>query len=161
MDVPVVPASLLEGIQNAVVDVAKVLAGAGAAWLALRKRIGTDSSELGLLSALRTERDTYKTEWMESFRQRLKDQEEIGRLKGLTEDLQLRANELLEQEMYHQQKIGSCDEKVRGLAERVALLNIENREMFAEIARLDPVMAERISQKRWNPPSATAPEQIP
>lgn len=156
------------GFQTAATSVAAAVAGILGGWGIARRKVSSDSAAISedrqrgsLIGTLQTERDDYKTLWREAVKSQLETQETIGRLKGLSEDLQLRANELLEQEMYHQQKIGACDEKVRGLAERVALLNIENREMFAEIARLDPQLAERISQKRWNPPSATAPEQIP
>jgi chromosome segregation ATPase len=150
--------SWFTGVQTAATSAATAIAGALGAWLALRKKVGTDSSELGLMKALQTERDTYKKEWMESFSRRLKDQEEIGRLKGLNEDLQLRANELLEQEMYHQQKIGACDEKVRGLSERIKTLQIENRDLFAEVARLAPEAAQRLTEKRF--PPDTPPEQL-
>lgn len=146
------------GLQTAATSVGTAIAGAVGAWLALRKKVGSDTSELGLMKALQTERDTYKTEWMGSFAQRLKDQEEIGRLKGLNEDLQLRSNELLEQEMYHQQKIGACDEKVRALSERIKTQQIENRDLFAEVARLDPAAAKRLTDRRY--PPDTPPEQL-
>jgi hypothetical protein len=149
------------GLQTAATSVATALAGAGAAWLALRKKVGTDSSELGLMKALATERDFYKQGWLELMDGRLKTQEEIGRLKGLNEDLQVRERQLLEQEMYHQQKIGACDEKVRGYAERIQVLQLENHELFGVVTRLDPAESKRLSRKRWDPPDANCPEQIP
>lgn len=137
--------------ETAATSVGTAIAGALGAWLAMRKRIGNDSYELGLMKALTAERDAYKSEWLEGMRARLATQEEIGRLKGLCEDLQLRANELLEQEMYHQQKMGSCDEKVRALSERIKTQQIENRDLFAEVARLDPAAAKRLTDKRYPP----------
>lgn len=156
------------GIETAVTSLLTALGSAGLTWLAVRRKVSSDATAIaedkqrsGLIDTLREERDDYKKRWIEIMDSRLADQETIGRLKGLNEDLQLRGNELLEQEMYHQQKIGACDEKVRGLSERIKTLQIENMDLFAEVARLDPVAADRLTQKRWNPPSATGPEQIP
>lgn len=156
------------GLQTAITSAATAVAGALGAWLTLRRKVSADAAAIaedrqrtGLIGTLREERDDYKTRWIEAMNTRLKDQEEIGRLRSLSEDAQERERQLLQQELVHQQKIGACDEKVRGLAERVKTLQIENLDLFAEVARLDPAAADRLTQKRWNPPSATAPEQIP
>lgn len=154
------------GVQTAATSFFTAVAGAVGAWFALRRKVSADAADIaedrqrtGLIGTLRDERDDYKKRWIEAMDTRLKDQETIGRLKGLSEDSQERERQLLQQELVHQQKIGACEEKFRGMAERVKLLQIENLDLFAEVARLDPAAAERLTQKRWNPPSATA-EQI-
>ncbi len=154
------------GLQTAATSVATAVAGAIGAWFALRRKVSSDAAAIaedrqrtGLIGVLGQERDDYKKRWIDSVEIRLKDQEEIGRLRGLAEDSQERERQLLQQELVHQQKIGACDEKVRALSERVKVLQIENLDLFAEVARLDPRAADRLTQKRWNPPD-TPPEQI-
>jgi hypothetical protein len=154
------------GLQTAVTSVFTAVAGAIGAWFALRRKVSADAAAIaedrqrtGLIGVLGQERDDYKKRWIDAMETRLKDQEEIGRLRGLLEDAQEQGRQLLQQELVHQQKVGACDEKVRALSERVKLLQIENLDLFAEVARLDPRAAERLTQKRWNPPDTPA-EQI-
>lgn len=159
------------GFQTAATSAMTAAAGAVGAWFALRRKVSSDASAIaedrqrtGLIGTLREERDDYKGRWIGAMEKQLIDREEIGRLRGLLEDGQERERMLLQQELTHQQKIGACDEKVRGLSEKVKVLQIEVMHLFSVVVQHDPAAADRIIEGRWNPKNTAGasppPEQI-
>lgn len=154
------------GLQTAATSFFTAVAGAVGAWFALRRKVSADASAMhedrersGLIGVLRDERDDYKQRWIAAMEKQLIDREEIGRLRGVLEDAQERERMLLQQELGHQQKIGACDEKVRGLSEKVKLLQIELMNLFAKLAHDDPEATKELIEKRWGRPDVP-PEQI-
>lgn len=140
------------GLQTAATSFATAVAGAIGAWLAMRRKVGTDSSELGLLKALQGERDAYKTQWLEAMNSRLQTQETIGGLKALVKELQEREQKLLDAEMHHREKLGGCDERVRLLTEANMEQRLLNGRMYTEMVKLDPVVAAQFLESHLRAP---------
>lgn len=72
------------------------------------------------------------------------DTHTIGRLEA-----QVGVAKALEDERARQ--IAACEERIRSLAEHVLELNITFDKVYAELARLDPDAAARVSVERWRP----------
>lgn len=129
-----------------------IVIGLGGALLKTRRTIVQDNSDIFKSKAERTWIDTAFEQHAET-RARLQaaldehdhDTHTIGQLEA-----QLGAAKALEEERMRQ--VGACEERIRSLAEHVLELNMTFDKVYAELARLNPDAAARLSIERWRPP---------
>lgn len=160
------------GFQAAATSVATALAGAGAAWLALRRRVSADTAEIketsfkiGWLERLVKEREEQDAR-IESLREsQLNDARVIARQEAVIAAGRERINEAnvdrdrVQEELRHAtSRMAACEEKAILLRDEVLELKLANGRLFKELASIDKDAAERLLVLHLKPAPTAKPE---
>lgn len=169
------PDKWFTGLETGFSSLVTLLAGAGATWLALRKRVSSDTTdirkdrlELGWTERLVKERDDLLAR-LESMREsQLNDARLIVRLETQATTMGEQIAEMSEQNgrlqlliNLHDAKMGGCEERIRALSEQSLVVAMYNDKLFVALAKADPEAAELLSQQRWDVPKLAAPPTSP
>lgn len=163
----------LDQVYAAAMNLATGLAGAGAAWFALRKRYSTDTTEIRKdrgewewIQAAIAERERALQEVAEARDERTADVQTIARLEARLEAFEGRATAYGEE---RERQHGACEERVRSVSEELLASKLElrdqklaNSRLFLELVKHDRALAERLMLEyhlRGGPWGTPAPSQ--
>jgi hypothetical protein len=151
-----------DSFTSAVLDIAKGLAGAGLAWLALRKRYSADTTDITedktkqwLITTLRAEiadarvqRDKATEVAKESVDIRIADATTIATLRADLKNHERSSVICEERSSKAEARAAAAEEHSRKQSEELLVANMYVETMIAVIARLDPAEAARLSAER-------------
>ena len=143
-----------DGFYTAATNLATGLAGAGAAWFALRRRYAKDSSEItetrlgtSLLQTFKTERDAAVKVARESLDLRLTDAVTIATQALKLETCEQRMTECQERTGKAEARAAAAEEHSRAQAEELLIAHMQADTLAALVARLDPEEAARLARR--------------
>lgn len=166
-----------EGFYTAATNLATGLAGAGAAWFALRKRYSLDSSQIKqersnahagawLNDALiaqatkaETERDATMRAAKELLDQRMVDVERIARQEEKLANCERQAASCEDRAQRAEARAAVAEEHMRKQAEQMLVQSMNIDSLTTELAKHDQEAAARLAPKRKQQPLLTGPEE--
>lgn len=158
--------SLETGIAATIAAITGALGGTAIMLLKIRKMhsatnadIGEDRHGTDLLDRLVAERDEAVKSAKESVDVRVELASKNARLEAQLEACERRSISCEERADKSDVRASAAEERARNLSEQLLVMHMHADKLYAQIARLDPQVATRLSQEQWRQPSPKEGDQ--